>query len=159
MKCGVNQYGMKTGLIAEEQCDHIFTSLGDFWKRLHSKVANTKKAPRKATWVWFPISLPTVSSFTSEALHDCVWLPTAPDLVRLKSFFKQHSALKDLVEGEMMLSRTTKLRQRNVFQTGEHMLEFPWRPALWHSYTTADNFPKLWVGWVSPASLAQTNCA
>lgn len=32
--------------------------------------------------------------------------------MRLKSFFKEQSAFKDLVEGEMMLGRTTKLRQK-----------------------------------------------
>lgn len=50
--------------------------------------------------------------------------------MRLKSFFKQQAAFKDLVEGEMMLGRTAKLRQRNVFQTGERMLEIPWGPVL-----------------------------
>jgi len=52
------------------------------------------------------------------------------DLVRLKSFFKQQSAFKDLVEQGMMLGRTAKLRQRNVFQTEELTLEIPWGPVL-----------------------------
>lgn len=106
----------------------------------------------------FPFPCPLCHRFP-QRLCITVWLPTASDLVRLKSFFKQQAAFKDLVEGEMMLGRTAKLRQRNVFQTGERMLEIPWGPVLWHSYTIADKFSKLWVRWVPLASLAQTSCA
>lgn len=95
-----------------------FSSLCDFWERLLFlyKAAKPKNL-MKATWAWFPISLLTVPSFTSEALHRIVWLPTASDPVRLKSFFKQQSSLKDSMEGEMMPSKTEKPTQRNVFQT------------------------------------------
>lgn len=154
-----NEMCIKTGLTTEKEYDHIFTSLCHFWEGLHNEIANTKKALWKATWVWFPISLPTVSLFSSEALRNCVWLPTASDLVRLKSFFKQQSAFRDLVEGDMMLGRTTKLRQRNVFPTRDQMLEVPWGAGLWHSYIIADSFSKLGVGWVPLDSLAQTSSA
>lgn len=95
-----------------------FSSLCDFWERtLFLYKATKPKNLMKATWAWFPISLLTVPSFTSEALHHIVWLPTASDPVRLKSFFKQQSSLKVSIEGEMMPSKTEKPTQRNVFQT------------------------------------------
>lgn len=91
-----------------------FSSLCDFWECLLFLYKAAKwKNLMKSTWAWFPISLLTVPSFTSEALHCIVWLPTASDPVRLKSFFKQQSSLKDSMEGEMMPSKTEKPTQRN----------------------------------------------
>lgn len=116
-KYGVNQCYVKSRLVNEKQYDTIsalFLTLGTAffltWQQMQKKTQ-----PVKATWVWFPISPLTVSSFTSEALYHLVWLPTAPGLVGLKSFFRQQLAFKDSAEGEMMLGRTAKPIQRNVF--------------------------------------------
>lgn len=77
--------------------------------------SKTKKKIMKATWAWFPISLLAVLSFTSETLHRIVWLPTASDPMRLKSFFKQQSSFKDLMKGD------DDARQDSEAQTKKHL--------------------------------------